>query len=168
MKKRVLLLIFTILLFALVVYLQPSTEVYRLKGKLDNSIMRNIEIKRIVDSNPIWWAKIKEASFIEGKQLALLKEITLYWPERGLYLNAQNGTYDISRGRVKLDRAIKGYTENMVIETDGLKYNPQKRLLYTNEGITIRGKGFTITGKEASIKDGKKLEIKGNVKSVFK
>ncbi len=168
MKKRGLLITLSLFLLALVLYLQPSTNDYKLKGYLDKSVMKDIEIRRIFNSKTQWWARIKEASFTEDEQIALLKDITLYWPEKNLYLNAQNGTYDLNKGRVKLDNAIKGYTEDMVIETDGLKYNPQKRLLYTKEGVTIRGKGFTITGKEASIKDGKKLEIKGNVKSVFK
>ena len=168
MNRAVILFLFSAILLVLIIYLEPSPYNYRIRGFLGNSVMKKIQIIKVKKDRTLWWAKIKEATFGKDEHIARLKQISLYWPEKNIELIARRGIYNLSSGKIRLEDAIKGYRGDMEIQTDSLRYNPKKQLLYTKDGITIRGKGFTITGNEASIKDGKKLEIKGNVKSVFK
>ncbi len=134
----------------------------------ENSVMKDIKIKKIIKDSVRWVANIKEAKFTGNEDIAYLKKVSIYYPEKNFKLISESGIYNIKKGAIKLDNSVKGYSQKLQLETSKLRYNPDNGIISANNGVIIKGKKITITGNRARLKDKNKVEIEGNVKTIFK
>ncbi len=169
MKKmtKYLLLPLLIILSVLFIFQHPfHTE--KIGFYHENSIMKNIKIKKISKDSIQWVASIKEARFTGNEDTAYLKNISIYYPEKDFTLTSLNGVYNIEKGAINLDNSVRGFSHKLLFRTNRLQYNPEKGIISANKGVIIKGKRITITGNRARLKEKNKLEIEGNVKTIFK
>ncbi|RMG67850.1 MAG: LPS export ABC transporter periplasmic protein LptC [Nitrospirae bacterium] len=169
MKKKgaFLLYLFIALTFGYFLIDSPF-RVERINLTHKSSVMKGVRVKRITDSGLRWLANVREVFFKERQEVAYLKDVSLYYPDRDFYLSSDRGVYNIKKGTIKLKNSVRGRTDKMEFETERLKYNPEKGTITSDTEVLIKGERLTITGSKARVREDKRLEVEGDVRTVFK
>ncbi len=168
MKKTIYLTLPLLIILSGLILLKHPLQTDQFGLHTESSVMKDIKIKKILKDSVQWVASIKEARFTQNQDVAYLSDVSIYYPERQFRLSSESGVYNLKKGTIRFDSTVKGYTEKLQFETSNLKYNPEKGSISAKNGVIIRGKRLTITGERAKLKDRNRLEIEGNVKTIFK
>lgn len=115
-----------------------------------------------------WTAEIKVAHFHKGDTDASLQDVSITYPDRDVTLISDGGHYDLKTGKVELTGNVTGKGKGFTFRSEELKYDSTDDMIRTSKGVIIKGKDYSITGDSGKMKGSDKMEVKGNVKAIFR
>jgi LPS export ABC transporter protein LptC len=175
-KRLKLLLISAILfifgiIFAVFIYRQtpdlPSTE------GLSSEEGTNIAIGRVrqtatKDGHTEWSLDAATVKYMESEKKALFKDIsvTFFLKDGGkVFLTADAGTLKTESKDIEVTGDVVVKNEDYLMESESLRYQHEKRLLFAKVPVKITGKDFDLVADSLSVDlNNEKAWFKGNVK----
>ncbi|MCE5313207.1 MAG: LPS export ABC transporter periplasmic protein LptC [Nitrospiraceae bacterium] len=112
-----------------------------------------------------WTLNSKKAVFVNENDVDLEK-VTIDFPEKGLVLNSDTGSYHMGTKSFTVQGNIKASTNDYDIVADKLTWNAETQQLTSDTKVNIVGKRFSVIGDRLeAVTD--KAKLLNNVKAVF-
>ncbi len=131
------------------------------------SVMKGVEVVYYEEERPQWRAEIGEALFVQDETGSEIRDVSIYYYRADVSLRSDEGFYDISDGRLRLDGTVEGRGEGFVFASPELLYLPSEDALVASKGLVIEGDRYVITGRKGRIGNSQVMEVNGDVRAVF-
>jgi len=165
MKKILLLLASAGLLVLLMIYVSWEKN-SGIKLRIDNSsYMEDISITQKNDGVLKWVLNASRAVFLNKNDVQLI-DLKVLFPEKGLTLTSDGGTYNMENRDFTVAGHIKASTKDYDIAATTLFWDSAKNELFSDKKVAIVGKRFVIEGNNLDA-TADKATMTHDVKAVF-
>ncbi|MBA3030483.1 MAG: LPS export ABC transporter periplasmic protein LptC [Desulfobacteraceae bacterium] len=123
------------------------------------------------DGKTEWSLEAGSAEYFNEEKKAVLKNIAIiFYMENNstARISASEGVLLTSTNDIRISGDVILQNGDYGLKTDSLNYNHEKRLIYSNKPVDIRGETFHLTADEMAfdLASGK-TKLKGHVKGIF-
>lgn len=165
MKKILFLVVSASLVAMFAFYFNYEKDMKAGVKMSEHSYMDDVTIVQRKAGVQKWTLNSKKAVFINENDVNLEK-VMIDFPERGLVLNSDAGSYHMATKNFTVQGNIKAYTKDYDIVADKLTWNADKQELTSDSKVNIVGKKFSVIGDRLeAVSD--KAKLLNNVKAVF-
>jgi LPS export ABC transporter protein LptC len=164
--KRILFLFVFICFFIVIAWFSDREGDFKPKVDLtDNAYMDGVSIIQRKAGVVKWTLGSKKAIFLDGNDVKLIA-LNITFPEKGLTLNSDGGTYDIEKRNLKIDGHITASTKDYDIVAPTLFWDASRSELSSDQKVQIIGKRFYVEGDDLNAKNDRAI-LNKNVKAIF-
>lgn len=162
--------IFTLILFLLIVlYVFYDSDT---SGRKDiyikkNSYIDGLKVISKKDGTDSWVLVAGKAVLTKEETMAEMDTVTIRLIKDGILLNADTGIFNMLTNDLSLKKNIKIHTNNSVISTNDLSWNPSDGTLTTEGEVKMQGNKFQIEGRGMTATQDHKVKLTDKVKATF-
>lgn len=165
MRKIWFLLTLLFFLTVLAIYLNQESDMSLRLKPAESSYMDNVSITQTNNGVVKWMLDAGRAVFVSDDKVKL-SALKITFPDKGLVLTADCGTYDVDDRDLDIRDNIKASGKDYDIVAKRLFWDSSNNELVSDDKVKIIGRRFLVEGDRLEATPGK-AKLSNNVKAVF-
>ncbi len=155
------------LVLSLLLTFTSNTNRPEKSNSMPETRLQDLQIQQFSTRGLLWYAQIRSATSDRNTNIINARDITIYWPDRNLKVNASRGSLDTRTMKLTLKGSIEAAAQGLHIKTPSIERASPSDDIKATGGIKVTGKRYTITADEGTIKKDGSVEAHGNVNAIF-
>jgi LPS export ABC transporter protein LptC len=166
MKTAFMALAFAGVLIAVAMSGRDRTRDEGATAEAERSYLEDVAIVSREGGAPQWSLHTKRVEFTDDTRRAIMSQVRIEFPGRGMSVDASGGEFDVETRDVTLTGGVEARGEGFSITTENVRLDARDGVLTTPGRVLVEGESFRIAGVGLRASR-EKIEVEGNVEAEF-